>query len=74
MRGVAMIGRNPLEPRPEIALHLSHENGGPAASCRQIRPILRGEDQAELVPVIRAASEERLSVGRFTACREKDLG
>jgi hypothetical protein len=45
--GVEMVDRDPIEPRAEVLLHLSHHIQGEGPQVGKAIPILRGDDAAD---------------------------
>jgi hypothetical protein len=60
MAGVVVVGRDPIEPGPQIGLGAPHQSAG---QVLVFRSVLRRHDEAELVAVAIRALEERLAVG-----------
>jgi hypothetical protein len=56
--GVPVIDRDPIEARPEIALHLGHEVAGERLEVGHFSGILRRDDEAEVMPIVMAAARE----------------
>jgi hypothetical protein len=61
--GVPMRDANPVESGAEIALHLADEVPGEGLEIGHLGGILRGDDEAEMMPVVLAAFGERHGVG-----------
>jgi hypothetical protein len=62
MAGVEMVDRHPIEPRAEVLLHLSHHIPGEGPQFGKPVPVLRGDDEAELMPILAATFCERVTV------------
>src|SRR5215475_11844581 len=60
--GVPMIDRDPLEPGPEITLHLGDEVAGEGFEIGHLGGIFRRDDEAEVMPIVMAAPYEGRSV------------
>ncbi|QYU70581.1 hypothetical protein J4558_10865 [Leptolyngbya sp. 15MV] len=58
-----MIDRDPVEPAAQILLGLAHQVACPGLQVREGGRVLGADDEAEVVPVIRAALREVLAVG-----------
>jgi len=69
--GVEMIDSDPVEPRPEVLLHLPHHVAGEGAQVREPVAVLRGDDEAELVAVLPAALRERVAIRNVRPCAVK---
>ncbi len=61
--GVEVIDRDPVEAGAEIALDLPHQIAGEGAEVRELCPVLRGDDQAELTRVAFRAIEKGAAIG-----------
>src|SRR5262249_6753217 len=61
--GVVMLGRDPVDPRAEVALDPLHQVAGVGFHALQLAPIFGGEDDAEMMPVALAALDEAGAVG-----------
>ena len=66
---VPVVGRHPLEPRPEIALDLRHELTGVELQIAELRAILRRDDDLEVMPVGLDPAGEGLSIDLILPCR-----
>src|SRR5215467_9393183 len=64
MPGVEMVLCNPIEPRAEVLLHLSHHVPGEGPQVGKPVPVLRGDDEAELMPILATTFCERVTVCR----------
>jgi hypothetical protein len=60
--GVEMVDRYPIEPRAEVLRHLSHHIPGEGPQVGKAIPILRGDDEAELMSILAAAGCEHVAV------------
>ena len=60
--GVPMVDRDPLQPRPEVALHPAHEMAGEAPQVVQLDAVFGRDDEAELMAIAVAALLERFHV------------
>src|SRR5215467_2999398 len=56
--------RYPIEPRAEILLHLSHHIPGEGPQVGKPVPVLRGDDEAELMSILATTFCERVTVRR----------
>jgi hypothetical protein len=63
--GVEMVDRHPIEPRAEVLLYMSHYIPGEGPQVRKPVPVLRGDDETELMPILAAAFGERVAVCNF---------
>lgn len=61
--GVPVIGRNPIEPGPEVGFHLAREVAREGAQVRQLGGVLGRDDEAEMVPVVLRARGETSVIG-----------
>ena len=64
MAGVEMIDGDPIEPSPEVILHLPHHVAGEGAQISEPVAILGRDDEAELVAVLPPALDKLPSVRR----------
>ena len=62
MTGVAMVDRDPVQPGPEIRLHLCHQAARQRLEIVIFGAILRRDDEPELMAIPLTASKEGLSV------------
>ena len=60
---VEVVDCHPVEARVEIPLHLGHQAADEWLEVVELGPVLRRDDEAELVAVALAAPLERLAVG-----------
>src|SRR5258708_2163616 len=60
---VPVIDRDPIEPGPEIALHLGDEVTGEGLQIGHLGGILRCDDEAEVMPIVMAAPCEGRRIG-----------
>src|SRR5215470_16877095 len=60
---VPMIDRDPIEPGPEIALHLGDEIAGEGFEIGHLSGILGCDDEAEVMPIVAAAPCEICGIG-----------
>jgi hypothetical protein len=65
LTGVPVIDGDPVEPRVEIAFHLSDQLARKALEVGEIHGVLRRYDEAEVVPVILAALGEGTGISLF---------
>ena len=63
MAGVVVIDRNPIEFRAKVGFHLAHEVAGIGCQVRQVRAVLRRDDESELVAILLAALKECSAIG-----------
>src|SRR6266436_2827360 len=61
--GVPVIDRDPIEPGPEIALHLGDEVAGEGLEIGHLGGILRRDDEAEVMAIVMAAPREGRGIG-----------
>lgn len=61
--GVPVIDRHPIQPRAQVGFHAVHQMPGIGAQVVQFRAVFRGNDEAEMVPVVLAAFLEGIEVG-----------
>ena len=74
MSGVAMIGGDPLELRPEVFLHLRHQPADEWLQVGILIAVLGRDDKAELVAVTTPTLDECRAVGHVTIGRVKAAG
>ena len=63
MAGVEVIDRHPIQPGAQVLLHLRHQAAGQRLQLVVLGPLLRRDDEAELMAVAIGAVEEGLAVG-----------
>src|SRR5262249_41473274 len=61
--GVPVVNRHPLETAPEVTLRLPHQVPGKGLEVGQLRRVVRGYDEPEMVPVALAPLREGARVG-----------
>src|SRR5262245_14305293 len=61
--GVPVVNRYPLEPAPEVTLRLRHQVPGKDLEVGQLRRVVRGYDEPEMMPVVLASLCEAAIVG-----------
>jgi hypothetical protein len=59
-----MVDRHPIEPRAEVLLHLSHHIPGEGPRVGKPVPVLRGDDESALMPILAATFCQRVTVCR----------
>jgi hypothetical protein len=62
--GVGMVDRHPIEPRAEVLLHLSRHIPGEGPRVGKPVPVLRGDDESALMPILAATFCQRVTVCR----------
>ncbi|CAH1666802.1 hypothetical protein CHELA40_12894 [Chelatococcus asaccharovorans] len=70
--GVPMIDGDPIEPRAKVRLHLFDQIAGEGAQVVHLAGVFRGDDEAEMVPVVLAAIGEAEIVGAVVVGVEHD--
>src|SRR6185437_12154053 len=65
MARVEVVDSHPVELRPQILLCLGHEPADERLQVLIFRAVLRGDDEAELMPVFTAPFEKRFAIGRI---------
>jgi hypothetical protein len=63
MAGVEVIGRNPVELRSQVLLHLPHHVAGEGTQVCKPLAILWRDDEAELMAVLPPAFHKSLAIG-----------
>src|SRR5262245_7341493 len=61
--GVPVVNRYPLEPGPKVTLRLRHQVSGKGLEVGQLRRVVRGYDEPEMMPVVLAPLGEGAIVG-----------
>ena len=61
--GVPVIDGDPFEPGAKIVFHRPDQVAGEGADIGQLAAILRRDNEAEMVPVVGAASREAVAIG-----------
>src|SRR5262245_66309855 len=61
--GVPVVNRHPLEPGPKVTLRLRHQVSGKGLEVGQLRRVVRGYDEPEMMPVVLASLCEAAMVG-----------
>ena len=60
---VPVIDCDPVEPGPDIALHLRREVAGERLEVGQFGCVLRRDDEAEVMPIVMAAPRKGRGIG-----------
>jgi hypothetical protein len=68
--GVPMGDADPVQPGAEVTLHLADQVTGECLDVGHLGGILRGDDEAEMMPVVGAASREGHGVGAVLGSAE----
>mgnify|MGYP001555008315 CR=1 FL=1 len=61
--GVPVIDRRPIQPRSQVGLHPVHQVPGIGTQVVQLGPVLRRDDETEMVPVVGGPLLEGIQVG-----------
>jgi hypothetical protein len=61
--GVPMVDGNPLEPGADVRFHALHELPRKRLEVGELRAVFRGDDEAELMPIITTTSLKAFEIG-----------
>ncbi len=61
--GIPVIDCHPIQPRAQVGFHTVHQMPGVGTQVVQLGAVLRGDDEAEMVPVVGGSLLEGVKVG-----------